>query len=750
MLLSECEREPIHIPGRIQPFGVLLTVDPENLTIQNISENCLKLWDRHSFALLGRNLTEFLSDNDLQALKAMLGDEASEAHPPLRLTLAFDEYIKREWEVRVHRYQDVHYLECEPAAAAKPAADDRDWQIRVRGAVQALQSTASLQHLCDEAVRHVQALTGFGRVMVYRFDEEWHGTVIAEACDPAMESYLGLRYPASDIPAQARAIFLQNWLRMIPDVDYTPARIYPGTHPQSNAPLDLSKATLRSVSPVHLQYLRNMAVKASLTISLVSEGRLWGLIACHHASPRLIDSDARLAAELIGHLVSAQLAIKEENEERGLKNQLRQQVDELLPQLAQEQELGTALERRLSEIAKLAEFGGIPASGVAVRYAGVKTGIGVLPPPAEIDRFLEWGAENCPDQELFLSHQLSRFYQPAQAWLTLGSGVLLMWINREQREAIVWFRPEVMTTVTWAGEPKKAVSRGAGNLLHPRSSFAAWKEIVRGTAVPWKTPEIEAICHLRSGIITLALQQERRLEQVAKEQAERLGREKDEMVAMVSHDLKTPLSVLTLSFDFFQRNHPAGDSTVQRMMERAWRAIRMMESLVVNILDVVKIEAGTMDLRLKPVNALDLVNEATELSLPLAQEKKLQLLTDLPSDGAPYPVCCERLRISQVLSNLIGNALKFTPAGGRITVAIEPRNEEVRFSVADTGEGIPQENLEKIFARFWQAEDTRRLGSGLGLWITKGIIETHGGKIWAESKIGEGSIFYFTLPRPQK
>src|SRR5690606_32283782 len=135
----------------------------------------------------------------------------------------------------------------------KTAEETRDWQHGVRKAVHALQSATSLKHLCDETVRHVQALTGFGRVMMYRFDEEWHGTVIAEACDPAMESYLGLRYPASDIPAQARAIFLQNWLRMIPDVDYTPARIYPNTHPQSGEPLDLGKSALRSVSPVHVQ-----------------------------------------------------------------------------------------------------------------------------------------------------------------------------------------------------------------------------------------------------------------------------------------------------------------------------------------------------------------------------------------------------------------------------------------------------------------------------------------------------------------
>src|SRR5690606_27748901 len=199
-------------------------------------------------------------------------------------------------------------------------------------------------------------------------------------------------------------------------------------------------------------------------------------------------------------------------------------------------------------------------------------------------------------------------------------------------------------------------------------------------------------------------------------QAERLSREKDEMVAMVSHDLKTPLHVLALSFDFFQRHHPSKDAAVQRMMERALRAVKMMEGLVVNILDVVKLEAGTLDLNVRPVNAIDLVTEATELSMPVAQEKQVRLVMNVLADpglnGKDCMVCAEPLRLNQVLGNLIGNALKFTPAGGSITVSLQPREKDVLFSVADTGEGMSAESLRHIFKRFWQVEETRGQGSG--------------------------------------
>lgn len=743
-LLSECEKEAIHIPGRIQPFGVLMTADPETLVIQNLSENCLKLWDRHSFALLGRCLSEFMSEQAFSALRAHVAALSHREQMPLRIMLTFDEFIRREWDMTAHLCDGVLYMEWEIAGSGSAPFEAAAFPRHVQQAVHALQAAQGLQGLCDSAAEQVQQITGFDRVMIYRFDEHWHGMVVSEACRNGMDAYLGLHFPASDIPAQARAIFLQNSLRMIPDVDYTPARIHPGIHPQSGAPLDLSRASLRSVSPVHLEYLRNMNVKASLTISLVKDQRLWGLIACHHATPLKINADARVAAELIGHLVSSQLDIKEDAEQREQKANLEQAVPDLLTQLAHAGELAQGFHSHAED---LSAFGAVPAGGVAICYGNEWTLAGATPSVAELEDLLAWINQQFPQQALIHTARLPHEYAAAHAYRNIASGLLAMTIDRSQRDVVLWFRPEVTTTVSWAGEPVKAVRQaGAGVSLHPRASFATWKETVTGNARPWKPIELDAVRQLRSGILGLALQQEYRKEQLARERAERLGREKDEMVAMVSHDLKTPLNVIALSFDYLQRYHPGQEPAVQRMMERGTRAIKLMENLVTNILDVAKLEGGTLDLDARLENPASMIRDVVEMFLPIAQEKDLRLSMELPED-ASLQVCCERFRIGQVLGNLIGNALKFTPAGGQVIVAATQQRDEILFSVRDTGEGIHADQLERIFERYWQVGDHKRLGTGLGLWIAKGFVERHHGRIWAESMPGQGSTFYFTLPR---
>lgn len=296
--------------GRIQPFGLLLTVEPEQLTIQNISENSLKLWDRHSFALLGRSLAEFLTAQALAELKSNIRQSEDKVLLPLNLLITFDEYIKRQWEVRVHHHQGLVFLECEAAEDPSAASEIRHGPLNTERAIHALQSARSLQEVCEQAASLVRAITGFGRVVVYRFNHEWLGEGIAESLEAGMTSGLGQPCLASDIPAQVRTAFHQTRLRLIPDVDYKPARIYPNEHPQTGEALDLSKAVLRSGPEYHLAYLRQIGVKASLSIALTHEEKLWGVIACHHVSPLMVNPDTRSMLERIGQLVSSRLAAK--------------------------------------------------------------------------------------------------------------------------------------------------------------------------------------------------------------------------------------------------------------------------------------------------------------------------------------------------------------------------------------------------------------------------------------------------------
>jgi two-component system, chemotaxis family, sensor kinase Cph1 len=745
--LSECEKEPIHIPGAIQPFGILLTISRDGLLIQNASENCDVHWGRPARNLIGVSFAELLSAQDAEKLGDYLARSNLKDQNPISVVLPSEAGKSREaWELAAHDHAGLLYLEMEPPVRKEGQGPSKPFHEKIRDAVQSLQRAATLQDLCECAVQEVQAIAGFNRVMLYRFDADWHGTVIAEALAQGSDSYLGHRFPASDIPAQARAIFLQNWLRMIPDVRYTPSRIYPGEHPATGAPLDLSQSTLRSVSPIHLAYLANMDVAASLTISLVDEGRLWGLIACHHERPLRVDSDGRLGAQLVGQIVSSQIRIKESLEDLDYKLRLKEVNASLLTYMKSEEDLTQGLVKFFPNMLDVASAQGAAS---AIYYDGKWTLVGQTPTVEQIEELVTWLSTQHGDVSLFQTDSLSRQFPRAWEYKEAASGLLAISIPKSERNYLLWFRPEVITTVVWAGNPEKPVMQVAGQTrLHPRNSFKSWKEVVQGKAIPWKAVEIEAVQELRHAILALDLEREYKKEQAARARAERLGREKEDMVMVVSHDLRTPLNVAHISFELLKLSDLAQEAALQSYIERGQLAIHNMEQLISGILDIAKIEAGTMQLDLLPENANALVHEVVEFSLPIAKEKGIELMEQHAARN--YLAYCERERILQVLSNLVGNALKFTPEGGRVVVAIEKREGETVFRVSDTGRGIPHKDLENIFDRFWQAKQTNRLGTGLGLSIAKGIVETHGGRLWVESEEGKGSDFYFSLPEQQE
>jgi light-regulated signal transduction histidine kinase (bacteriophytochrome) len=741
--LSECEKEPIHIPGAVQPFGVLLTVARDGLLIENASENCLDHWGKPARDLIGVSLAELLSVSDAEKLGDYLSRSNLKEQNPISVVLPSGQGKSHEtWELSAHDYAGMLYLEMEPPVRKEGQASAQPFHEQIRDSVQSLQRAGTLQELCECAAREVKAITGFNRVMLYRFDTDWHGEVIAEEISTGSDSYLGHRFPASDIPAQARAIFLQNWLRMIPDARYTPSRIYPGKHPVTGESLDLAQSTLRSVSPIHLAYLANMDVAASLTISLLDQGRLWGLIACHHEHPLRVDSDGRLGAQLIGQIVSSQLRIKESLEDLDYKRALKEVNASLLSYVKSEEDLTQGLVKFSPNLLDVASA---PGAAAAIHYDGEWTLVGRTPTVEQIEELVTWLATQRGEESLFQTDSLSRCFPRAWEYKEVASGLLAISIPKSERNYLLWFRPEVIATVVWAGNPEKPVMQVAGQTrLHPRNSFKSWKEIVQGKAVPWKTVEVEAVQELRHAILALDLEREYKKEQTARARAERLGREKEDMVMVVSHDLRTPLNIAHISFELLRRSDLAQEPALQSYIERGQIAIHNMEQLISGILDIAKIEAGTMQLDLQPENANELVHEVVEFSLPIASEKGVELVEKHAARNCL--AYCERDRILQVLSNLVGNALKFTPEGGKVTVAIKKGEGETVFKISDTGRGIPQKDLANIFDRFWQAKQTNRLGTGLGLSIAKGIVEKHGGRIWVESKEGKGSNFYFSLP----
>jgi light-regulated signal transduction histidine kinase (bacteriophytochrome) len=467
--LLRCADEPIAIPGAIQPHGVLLAATEPDLAVVVASANAADLFGRD---VAGATLDELV---DAVQLRAALGGDLAEANP-LRVQVK-----GRDVDLVLHRGDGLLITEWEPVGEEPDAA----WHRRLPTVLQRLSATATLDELTAVLAREIRTLLGYDRVMVYRFDREWNGEVVAEARRDDLEPFFGLRYPASDIPAQARALYATNWMRIIPDARYTPVPLDPPTNPTTGRPLDLSGAMLRSVSPVHLEYLGNMGVVSSMSVSLIDRGVLWGLIACHHyAGPHRPSYTDRIAAEFLGRTASLLLHTKVAAGEAEGVLDVAQRSAQLTAAVGRTpRAMGAVLTEEEVTVLDL-----LPAAGAAVRLNGQLRLLGTTPPAERVAALVQGlfaGGVTATDD-------VSSVVADAADLAGTASGVLAVPVGRG--DFLAWFRPETLREVTWAGNPytSKTAQTDAGPRLSPRHSFEAWSETVRGTSQPWREHEIAA------------------------------------------------------------------------------------------------------------------------------------------------------------------------------------------------------------------------------------------------------------------
>jgi chemotaxis family two-component system sensor kinase Cph1 len=472
--LARCADEPIAVPGAVQPHGVLLAVTEPDLAVVVSSANAA--------ALLGSEpatLDALLDPADLGRLHEALAGDLAEANP-LRLRPG-----GAPFDVVLHRCDGLLLSEWEPVRGAEQAGPV--WHRRLPTVLQRLSATGTLAELTGALARDVRGLTGFDRVMVYRFDAEWNGEVVAEDRRPDLEPFLGLHYPASDIPAQARALYLRNWLRLIPDAGYTPVPLVPPVHPRTGAPVDLSGAVLRSVSPVHLEYLANMGVVASMSVTLVDRGRLWGLIACHHYSgPHRPSFTDRAAAEFLGRTASLLLPTVTEVGQSERAVGVAQAQAQLLAAVGRAPRFpAAALTEDDVTVLDL-----VPAAGAAVRIDGRLRLLGETPPA---DRVVPLVAA-LSAAGATVTDRVPAVVPDAADLVGAASGVLVVPVGAGTGDFLAWFRPETPREVSWGGNPHtpKLAEGPAGPRLSPRRSFDRWVETVRGTSAPWQPHEVAA------------------------------------------------------------------------------------------------------------------------------------------------------------------------------------------------------------------------------------------------------------------
>ena len=748
--LTNCDREQIHIPNSIQPHGILFVLAPEDLTILQVSDNIRSFLGYNPEDVLNQPLANFFAASEINSIQQCLAEDFEHVNP-LKIAFSTQEQIQY-FDAIVHSYDGLVILELEPTQEKEYVNFIKFYNL-VNSCVAKLQNTISLLDTCNAIVNEVRKLTGFERVMVYRFNDDGSGNVIAESKIDGIVPYLGLRYPATDIPLPARKLYVNNWLRIISNVNYQPVEIIPTINPLTNKVVDLSFSSLRSVSPIHIEYLKNMGVTASMSISIIRNKKLWGLIACHDSRPRYISYEVRTVCEFLGKILSAELLEKQENEELDYKIKIQNIPKYFIESICQTDNFIDAL---VQEEEKLLNI--VSATGVIVCNGDELITMGIVPEKSEIQSLLNW-LEYQTQDNIFHTNTLTALYPQAERYKTIASGLLVLKISRIHRNYILWFRPEVIQTVNWAGNPVKQVENlPDGEVrIHPRKSFELWQETVKNSALPWKKCEIEAVTELRSAIISIVLTKADELAKVNLE-LERSNDELDSFAYIASHDLKEPLRGIHnyssfLIEDYAEVLDEEGMSKLQTLI----RLTQRMEDLIDSLLHFSRL--GRVDLSLKNND----LNEILDSAIDVIKMSKVENSIEISIPRKLPIVNCDRVQINELLMNLVSNAVKYNKneckqveigfldtleqLDPNLQQKIQAQNQIVLY-VKDNGIGIPQKHHGNIFRIFKRLHGKKAYGggTGAGLTIVKKIVERHGGEIWLKSEVGAGTTFYLSLP----
>ncbi|MDO6413753.1 histidine kinase dimerization/phosphoacceptor domain -containing protein [Sphingomonas sp. BIUV-7] len=653
--MTACDREPIHVPGAIQPHGLMLLADRETLRVVggagDIEGRLTPIWlDRPIEALLAQSLDRYSLDaNDAVPLAVVPGRSET-------------------FDASLHMSGDLLVVELEPAPTEPRTAVAALAELDRTGAQ--FERAADLQALCERAATAFRRVTGFDRVMIYRFLDDGAGKVLAEDRDPALHSFLNHHFPEGDIPKQARALYVRTPVRVIPDIDYAPMPI----RPAELVDTDLSGVGLRSVSPIHLQYMRNMGVRASASISIVKDGLLWGLVACHHNSPRRLSYETRAICQTMAGELARFIRAKEEAETFRERVRLRSGEDAIL----------AGIEPHLSVDAFFAEYGDdlrqlLGADGFAVIQNRSLSTSGRCPGDDALLRLGEWLLTRTV-AEPFVTQRLASIFPAAAADRDIASGVLAVALSGDAPMLLVWIRAEEPTIVEWAGNPHKDVENDPAAILTPRTSFEAWSEEVRGCARRWTRGEVEAAGRLRTQL--LELRQSRRLRELNREltatlaEKDSLIQQKDHLLREVNHRVQNSLQLVQ---SFLALQARGGEETnLADTLNEAQRRISAVALVHRRLYQADHLESVDLSRYLE-----ELVGE---MQAAMGAEWAHRITLNL----APLLISADRaVHVGLILTELVINANKYAYAGqpGPIELTLEQYRNSFRLIVADQGSG---------------------------------------------------------------
>ncbi len=473
-----CGSLPLHHVNMIQPHGYLLVLNTDSLDIIQVSENISGLLQAEVADIINTNIDKYIPSAQLDDLRSKL-DTGIKNKIPVTLTMNNQQVL-----ALVHAHPSYLLIELE---AANHGTDRTFINVfeEVKYVMAAIELATSVKEACEIAIHELRRISGFDGIMMYRFDENWNGTVIAEEKSKGLEEYLGVTFPASDVPKQARQLYLKNPYRLIPNRDYTPVRLYPILNPVTNSFTDLSDCNLRSVAAVHLEYLKNMGITASMSVRVIHNEALWGLISCHHASPNYLSFEIRSIFELLSSVISNKISSIINKEDYDFVASLQSRRNLLIEQTYANNDLVEGLLRQDESLLTL-----FNATGAVIYLDGQVSTAGTVPDKEMLENLQLW-LQAKDINKVYSTTQLSESFDEALEFTDIASGMLVIPIDADTGDYIVCFKPEVVHTIEWGGNPNNAINFEENGLTyHPRNSFKSWLETVNQSSLPWHEQEL--------------------------------------------------------------------------------------------------------------------------------------------------------------------------------------------------------------------------------------------------------------------
>ncbi|WP_256013651.1 ATP-binding protein [Desertivirga xinjiangensis] len=724
--LSNCATEPIHIPGAVQTCGFLVVAQSSSNIITYVSSNILDHLNIAAGELLGRGLNtleKYLSrDGSDSPLMTLV--EAARKNETQTRAISFN---GKSLDLSLYIHQEYIYLEFE----LLEEQNSIDIHNEVGKDISFILAVDNLPDILNYSVEKVKGIIGFDRVMIYQFLEDAHGKVIAEAKEEDLDPFLHLHYPASDIPEQARNLYKINKVRLIADVNSSVSAILSFL----NEPIDLTYSSIRSVSPMHIQYLKNMGVASSFSISLICKGKLWGLIACHNYTAKHISRKIREAALLFGQVVSSLIEFKEEEIANIEQKKYKAEFDHIVSKLRREEGI---LQAVLSSSGSFKNI--VRAGGAYLVYEGNVVKDGNVPSDEQISGIINWLAKTQVDP-VFYTTKLSEFIPEAKEYVDVASGILACALSKELKEYIIWFKPEYVQSIAWAGNPDKPVEPGPDGefSISPRRSFEEFKKILKETSEAWTVYEQNKAVRFKEELLYVINKKASEV-RILNERLKEAYQELEMFSSTISHDLKTPLTVIKGYAQLLERNKSLNEDG-RGFAARISVGITRMNTLIAEVLDYSRV--GRSETQFQLINMNELLGAIKKEIVLAFRHPDLILNVNQTPD-----IHGDRTMLYQVFANLINNAVKYSRLSNPPTVTVEGFGGEFEtlYRVQDNGIGIDTGDHSKVFELFKRVNVSSNYeGTGVGLAIVKRILEKHNASIWIENPEEGGTIFWINF-----